>query len=352
MYMRRETKIPERSSFHAGDLVEVRSPQEILATLDENGELESLPFMPEMLQFCGRRFRVDKVAVKACDTIGFTGIYRMHDAVHLSDVRCDGSAHGGCQAACNIYWKDAWLRKIESPYGVSTAQRQTTPSAPRPGGASAGCTIDTLSRATRKKNGTTPGDEPCYSCQATELLRAVPERIPSWDAGQYIRDVKSGNVGGVAMLRCLVIGAFNEVQDATRSRLPKRLSIRGGRRFPFIEGKLRKTPESPLGLRPGELVRIKSKDDIVRTLDVQNRNRGISFDPEMVKYCGREARVLQRVERIIDEKTGRMMRLKNPCIMLEDVICAGAYHRYCPRGIYPYWREIWLERVAEPKQTA
>jgi hypothetical protein len=47
-----------------------------------------------------------------------------------------------------------------------------------------------------------------------------------------------------------------------------------------------------------------------------------------------------------------MMHLKNPCIMLEDVICAGAYHRYCPRGIYPYWREIWLERVAEPKQTA
>ena len=54
---------------HAGDLVEVLSPQEILATLDEHGELESLPFMPEMLQFCGRRFYVDKIAVKACDTI-------------------------------------------------------------------------------------------------------------------------------------------------------------------------------------------------------------------------------------------------------------------------------------------
>jgi hypothetical protein len=68
----------------------------------------------------------------------------------------------------------------------------------------------------------------------------------------------------------------------------------------------------------------------------------------MLRYCGREARVRQRVEKIIDEKTGRMIRLKTSCIMLEDVICTGRYHRYCPRGIYPYWREIWLERVAQP----
>lgn len=134
----------------------------------------------------------------------------------------------------------------------------------------------------------------------------------------------------------------------TRRLLPERLSIRGGRRFPFIEGKLHKTPDATLGLRPGELVRIMSKEEIVDTLDVNNRNRGMSFDAEMLRYCGREARVRQRVEKIIDEKTGRMIRLKTSCIMLEDVICTGRYHRYCPRGIYPYWREIWLERVAQP----
>jgi hypothetical protein len=65
----------------------------------------------------------------------------------------------------------------------------------------------------------------------------------------------------------------------------------------------------------------------------------------MLKYCGRQARVLGRVERIIDEPTGRMMELKNPCIVLEDVVCIGDFHRLCPRGTYPYWREIWLERV-------
>ena len=95
-----------------GELVEVRSEPEILATLDGRGELESLPFMPEMLPLCGRRFRVDKVAAKLCDTIGSTGMYRMRNAVHLVGVRCDGQAHGGCQAGCLIYWKEAWLKRV------------------------------------------------------------------------------------------------------------------------------------------------------------------------------------------------------------------------------------------------
>jgi hypothetical protein len=92
-------------------------------------------------------------------------------------------------------------------------------------------------------------------------------------------------------------------------------------------------------------VRVKPIEAIITTLDTSNRNRGMTFDPEMKKYCGRQARVLRRVDRIIDEKTGRMLKLKNPCIILQDVICTSDFHRLCPRGIYPYWREIWLERV-------
>ncbi len=25
--------------------------------------------------------------------------------------RCDGTAHGGCQTACLLYWKEAWLKR-------------------------------------------------------------------------------------------------------------------------------------------------------------------------------------------------------------------------------------------------
>ena len=110
----------------------------------------------------------------------------------------------------------------------------------------------------------------------------------------------------------------------------------------------RRTPFETLNLQPGELVRVKSKEEIVKTLDTHNANRGMSFDGEMVRYCSREARVLRRVEQIIDEKSGRMLHLKTPCVVLESVTCTGPYHRQCPRAIYPYWREIWLERVDEP----
>src|SRR5262245_2737931 len=102
-----------RLGLRIGELVEVRSRDEILATLDATGRLDGLPFMPEMLKQCGRRFRVFRRAIKACDTIGNTGMHRMEDAVHLEGVRCDGSAHAGCQALCMVYWKEAWLKRVE-----------------------------------------------------------------------------------------------------------------------------------------------------------------------------------------------------------------------------------------------
>ena len=83
-------------------------------------------------------------------------------------------------------------------------------------------------------------------------------------------------------------------------------------------------------------------------LDKTGHSRGLRFDVEMLKYCGRRARVRSRVSRIVDEKTGRMLRLPGDCIILEGVICTADYHQFCPRSIYPYWREIWLRRVEEP----
>ena len=68
----------------------------------------------------------------------------------------------------------------------------------------------------------------------------------------------------------------------------------------------------------------------------------------MSRYCGRTARVQARIERCIDERTGRMLTMRTPCIVLEGLVCAGAYNVNCPREFVPFWREIWLERVTEP----
>jgi hypothetical protein len=93
---------------------------------------------------------------------------------------------------------------------------------------------------------------------------------------------------------------------------------------------------------------VKSHEEILATLDKKGKNRGMTFDSEMVKYCGARLRVRQRVERIVDEPTGRMMVLPNDCIILEGATCTGEYHSFCPRAIYPYWREIWLRRADPP----
>ncbi len=103
------------------------------------------------------------------------------------------------------------------------------------------------------------------------------------------------------------------------------------------------TPTASLNLQPGERVRVKSHEEILGTVSTDNKNRGMGWDAEMVPYCDGTYQVLARVTRIIDERTGRMQELKNPCIILDSVVCEARYSNcrmFCPRSIYPYWREI------------
>lgn len=325
-------QIPE---LRVGDVVEVRSAAEILATLDEKGELDNLPFMPEMLQYCGKRLTVYKGAHKLCDTISATGLRWMNNAVHLTDARCSGQAHGGCQTACLIYWKEAWLKKVADDAGTSGAMPEL--SAGHEG-------LALLQRTARKPCG--PDGEERYSCQATELLRAAPTRIRFWDMRQYIADLRTGNVGFFALLRALLYGLFNAYQTRSARVLPACLQIKQGMHWGFVKGAaVGKTPTVKLDLQPGEFVRIRSKQEIMQTLDSKRLNRGMGFEEEMARSCGRTARVIRRVERCIEEKTGRMLLMKNPCIVLEGVVCEGVYHGNCPREFLPFWREAWLERV-------
>ena len=134
-----------------------------------------------------------------------------------------------------------------------------------------------------------------------------PERLAELrfrEVDQYVGDVR--NWGLAKIVRGLVIELFNLWQSFSSGACPRLPLIAGGRPYPFVSGKLEKgeTPTAKLDLRPGELVRVKSKEEIEATLDHSNHNRGLSFDGEMVRYCGRTARVRARVNRIVDEHTG------------------------------------------------
>lgn len=317
-----------------GDLVEVRSAEEIQATLDDKGELDGLPFMPEMLAFCGRRLTVHKVAHKLCDYIGMTGMRRMYDAVHLTESRCDGSAHGGCQNACSLYWKEQWLK----PVGADDPVTPTSDAGRR--------VLLPLLVLNSEKEPFEDG-ETRWSCQATEMPRAAPEKLPLKQLGQYREDVVSGNAGVLAVLKAFLVRLFNRYQDHSKRFLPRFLLIRGGLQWGFLKGGVLsgRTPTEHLDLQPGELVRIKSREEIMATLDENLLNRGMGFDAEMSRFCGRTARVKARATRIVDERSGRMLVMKNPCIILEDIVCEGAFTANCPREYVCWWREIWLERA-------
>ena len=316
-----ETAALPELDLHAGEVVEVRPPEEILATLDADGKLDGLPFMPEMLQFCGRRFRVSARAHKACDTINKTGCRSMNAAVHLENLRCDGAAHGGCQANCLLYWKEAWLKRakaLDAPNSTPAAETMQ---------------LIQLQAATRRRD-----DPGAFACQATEMFTATAPLNPR-DPRQYVQDLTYGNVRPGRFVKYMALAIFNAMQR-----------WRGGRTFPVVGGKLSKTPKGTLDLRVGELVRVKSREEIVATLDTRDSNRGLYFDKELFPYCGQTFRVAARVEKIVNERTGQLMHFGSDCIALEGVVCKGNYsdrRLFCPRAIIPYWRELWLERVEQ-----
>jgi hypothetical protein len=308
-------------SLKVGDVVRVKSRDEILATLDERASVRGMPFMPEMLAFAGQEMTVDAVVNRTCDTINDTGTTRgMSGTVHLSGSRCDGSAHGGCQARCLLYWREEWL---------TTDDRQEEAAAVE-------AVPEVLEAATRTD---APGDDdPTYRCQATEVLEASCFASP-YQPQYWIHDIRSGNARLTDALMDVSVVGFNKVQ----SKLPQRLKIHQGASWPWYDPTGEKARYEPLNLQPGDLVEVRSLGEIEATLDARGTVRGLRFSAEMMPYCGKRARVLAVLDKIIDEETGRMIPLRD-CIVLEDVWCEGKYRLLCRRKIYLYWRETWLKR--------
>ncbi len=346
-------------SLRAGEWVEVRGRDEILRSLDSNGRLDGLPFMPQMLEFCGRRFRVYKSAHKTCDTVNGTGGRTLPDGVHLENLRCDGRAYGGCQAACLIFWKAAWLKPVEGDLRSSEAFESDTTLAAPLHRCETKCSEEAVLAGTLANDQPTTGG-PKYACQATDLPDFT-DYLPWWDARQYVKDYTSGNVALSQLISGAIYSSYyyfvrpghDSLRKPFRWLYDRVVSLWGGIPFPRRRGAIpigRPMPGVTLDLQPGELVRVKSYEQILATIDEANKNRGLFFDAEMVPFCGKTYRVQARVSQFIGEDTGLMVTLKTPAVILENVWCRACFsdrRMHCPRSIYSWWREIWLERVTE-----
>jgi len=294
-----------------GDLVEVRSAAEILATLDEKGALGNLPFMPEMLAFCGRQFRVSRNAFKTC--VDDQEMRRLDDTVFLEEVRCDGASHSGCDRACLIFWKTEWLKP------VGTEARRVDGMTPKVTEADLTCLA--------QRDGQ-------FFCQSSEILNAS-QPLPWWDAKQYLRDFSLNRVPFFVFTRGFLIAVYNKFASVMKLRS-----------WGAVVGSAQTNGHKPLNLKPGELVRVKALAEIKTTLDSEGKHQNLLFGSPMTKFCGQVLQVRGRVENIVLEATTRQRRLKDT-VVLEGATCDGLCHRLCPRQSYLFWRECWLERVSD-----
>ncbi len=334
-----------KRNLQRGDMVEVRSPREILASLGEKDTLEGLPFMPEMLRYCGHRFIVDKRADKVCDTIQKYHSQRIPNTVLLEDLRCDGSLHDNCQAECRLFWKDSWLRTTNPDAPSASSHSHDDGSV---------ALADLTTRFAKQVQEVDKLESVLYRCQATELNKAsIPLSV--WDPRPYVHEFTSGNIPFGHFIR-ISLRAFKETIIYKLRRIFRRIfgrpplvlvPLTGTRRGP--------PPDGRLNLKPGDCVQVKTKEEIAATLTSEGKDRGLWFDREMLPFCGGTYRVRQRITRFIDDRTGRMIEFKrDDCVTLEGVVCTGdlSLHRYfCPRAIYPYWREAWLLRATDQKSN-
>ena len=172
-------------NLRVGELVQVKSAEEILATLDERGALDRCRSCPRCFGSAasGSRLPARRQGVRrstgAAAADGERGPPRA--------LRCDGSAHGGCQAGCLIYWKEAWLERVAR---TRRSRDGDAPELPIFGGTGRTRRSKRLRCPTpeRRENG-----KKIYSCQATELKSATAAEVPWWLPGQYVQDIRSGN---------------------------------------------------------------------------------------------------------------------------------------------------------------
>ena len=95
-------------------------------------------------------------------------------------------------------------------------------------------------------------------------------------------------------------------------------------------------------LEAGDIVRIRSREQITATLDRWRSLKGCGFLEEMAAHCGTTQKVMKRVERFIDERDYRAKKASG-VVLLEGLMCSGGGR--CDRACFFFWREEWLEKL-------
>ena len=306
-----------------GDVVAVKSWPEIQLTLDASGRLDGLPFMPEMRDLCGRRFRVFRGMHRLFDHRKTRGMRYMPGAVLLLGAVCDGGCHGGCSAACHMIWKSAWLERLE-PDDDIRPRASTGALAP----------VTELVQLSTKADGR-------YTCQLTEL-HASSQRLAPFDVVDRLRPLIAGNV----TVSAFIVGWLTHFFVTFQYR-------RGAVPYPCLGAvKPENRPADPGSFKPGDQVVVRSPSAIWSTLNDALMHRGMWFEPDMMKFCNQPCVVQSEVRDLIDIVSGEMLTMKTPAYILRDVHFSGERQLFNAQWEPLFWRSVWLEPTVRQTDSA
>src|SRR5262249_50728456 len=159
-----------------------------------------------------------------------------NDVVILDGLRCDGSGHDGCKDGCKILWKEAWLRPFD-PVAPTTQISKTG--------------LDELRSRLKVKS-----DEHHYFCQSTERFnatKAFPGKQRPWMVRIAVREIRNGDLSASKVLKLFALWFWQGM-------------LRAAGCDNWLCGPHKRTPTQSLHLQPGELVRVKTRAQIVETL--------------------------------------------------------------------------------------
>ena len=98
----------------AGDWVRVRDAETIRATLGTNGRNLGLSFEPEMALLIGQVRQVERVVERMIHEETGDMVF-LQRTVQLKDTYCRGLCAKLCPRANPLFWREAWLERVDAP---------------------------------------------------------------------------------------------------------------------------------------------------------------------------------------------------------------------------------------------
>jgi len=99
---------------------------------------------------------------------------------------------------------------------------------------------------------------------------------------------------------------------------------------------------------PGNIVKVKSKEEIIHSLNPMNKLDGCLFMNQMWEFCGKEFKIVKVVKNVFDERQCKIYKVPAPIYILDGLICDGkveSFKHTCDHSCYLLWHEDWIMKA-------